>query len=107
MSAGLLFAAAALLISRLLAPTSKNAAKGEAYECGVPTKGPAWMQFRIGYYLFALLFLLFDVEVVFLFPWAVVVKEVGMLAFVEVLFFLTVLFLGLLYAWRKGVLKWM
>ena len=103
---GLLFAGGGILISKLLAPSSKNSQKGEAYECGVPTEGKSWIQFKVGYYLFALIFLIFDVEVVFLFPWAVVLREVGMVAFIEVLIFVFILFLGLIYAWKKGALKW-
>ncbi len=80
--------------------------KEETYECGVPTRGRSWMQFRAGYYLFALLFLMFDVEAVFLFPWAVIANEMGMAALYTVLFFLVVLTLGLAYAWKKGALEW-
>ena len=97
---------AALLIALWLAPRSTNPLKGEVYECGIPTRGTSWMQFRVGYYLFAILFLMFDVETVFLFPWAVVVRELGIQALVNVLFFLVVLVLGLAYAWRKGALEW-
>lgn len=106
-AAGVSFGIVALTISKILAPSSKNAQKGDAYECGIPSSGPAWVQFRIGYYVFALLFLLFDVEVVFLFPWAVAAKEMGMAALVDILIFMVIMFLGLLYAWKKGVLKWM
>ncbi len=80
--------------------------KGEAYECGIPTRGRSWMQFKVGYYLFAILFLMFDVETVFLFSWAVVVQELGVYGLVSILFFLVVLILGLAYAWRKGALEW-
>lgn len=104
--AGLLFAGGSILVSKLLAPSSKNPQKGEAYECGIPTVGTTWVQFNIGYYLFALLFLIFDIEIVFLFPWAVVVKKLGLFAFVEILIFLFIIFLGLLYAWKKKALKW-
>ncbi len=64
------------------------------------------MQFKVGYYLFAILFLIFDVETVFIFPWAVVMKKIGMAAFVEILIFFAILGLGLLYAWKKKALKW-
>ena len=89
-----------------LSPRSYNHLKEETYECGVPTRGRSWMQFRAGYYLFALLFLMFDVEAVFLFPWAVIANEMGMAALYTVLFFLVVLTLGLAYAWKKGALEW-
>ncbi|MES2620878.1 MAG: NADH-quinone oxidoreductase subunit A [Bacteroidota bacterium] len=103
---GLVFAGGALLLSRVITPGSKNSQKGEAYECGVETVGQSWIQFNVGYYLFALIFLIFDVELVFLYPWAVVVKNVGMLALIEVVIFLFILFLGFLYAHKKGALKW-
>ena len=101
--------AVALGIARAVSPRSYNPQKGEAYECGIPTRGRrgrSWMQFRVGYYLFAILFLMFDVETVFLFSWAVVVQELGVYGLVSILFFLVVLILGLAYAWRKGALEW-
>ena len=70
------------------------------------SRGKSWMQFRVGYYLFAILFLMFDVETVFLFPWAVVVRDMGVQALISVIFFLVILVLGLAYAWRKGALEW-
>ena len=77
-----------------------------AYECGIPTRGTSWMQFKAGYYLFAILFLMFDVETVFLFPWAVIVRDLGIAGLMSVLFFLVILAFGLAYAWRKGALEW-
>lgn len=103
---GALFCGMGILVSKWLAPTSINSQKLEAYECGVPTEGSSWIQYNVGYYLFALIFLVFDVEIVFLFPWAVVVRDLGLIAFIEILIFITILFLGLLYAWRTGALKW-
>lgn len=97
---------AALGIARLISPRSFNKQKGEAYECGIPTRGTSWMQFKVGYYLFAILFLMFDVEAVFLFPWAVTVRELGVTALTSVLFFIIILALGLAYAWKKGALEW-
>ena len=91
---------AALTISKLIAPRSFNPQKGEPYECGIPTRGQSWVQFKAGYYLFAILFLMFDIETVN------VVNEVGAYALVCVSFFLLVLILGLAYAWRKGALEW-
>jgi NADH-quinone oxidoreductase subunit A len=96
----------AILFSMYMAPTSSNLAKFEPYECGIPTKGITWLQFNVGYYLFAILFLIFDVETVFLFPWAVVMKELGMVAFVEIILFFFILVLGLAYAWKKKALVW-
>lgn len=102
----LVLVAAALIIARLLAPRSTNPLKGEPYECGIPTRGTSWLQFKVGYYLFALLFLVFDVETVMLFPWAVIMKQLGVDGLILVGFFLVVLTLGLAYAWRKGALEW-
>ncbi len=103
---GIVFAVGGILLSKALAKTSTNPQKGETYECGIPTSGTSFIQFNVGYYLFALVFLVFDVELVFMYPWAVVVKDIGMLAFVEILIFMFILFMGLLYAWKKGALKW-
>ena len=80
--------------------------KSEPYECGIPTRGPTWIQFDVGYYLFAIIYLIFDVETVFLFPWAVVMREIGLTAFVEVFIFLGILGLGLVYVWKKKALIW-
>ena len=96
----------ALGVARIVSPRSYNRQKGEAYECGIPTRGRSWMQFRVGYYLFAILFLMFEVETVFLFPWAVTVRQLGPQALTGILFFFFVLVLGLAYAWRKGALEW-
>ena len=96
----------AIVFSSLAAPSSLNPAKSEPYECGIPTEGPAWIQFNIGYYLFAIIYLIFDVETVFLFPWATVMRNVGMRAFVEIIIFFFILGIGLLYAWKKKALRW-
>ena len=96
----------ALGVARIVSPRSYNRQKGEAYECGIPTRGRSWMQFKAGYYLFAILFLMFDVEAVFLFPWAVTVQDAGIDGLINILFFMVILILGLAYAWRKGVLEW-
>ena len=103
---GLGFVGLVTVLARLLAPRSFNPQKEDPFECGIPTRGRSWMQFRIGYYLFAILFLMFDVETMFLFPWAVVMKSLGLMGLMVVGFFLFVLVLGLAYAWRKGALKW-
>jgi len=97
---------AALIIAKLLAPHSTNANKGQPYECGIPTRGASWMQFHVGYYLFAILYLVFDIETVLLFPWAVIVKDLGINALICGTFFLFILTLGLAYAWKKGALEW-
>ena len=98
--------ALAIGIAKAIAPRSYNPQKGEAYECGIPTRGKSWMQFKVGYYLFAILFLMFDVETVFLFAWAVVVLDLGLYGLASVLFFIIILALGLAYAWKKGALEW-
>lgn len=98
--------AAAYVIAKLIGPRSYNKVKGEPFECGIPTRGSSWIPVHVGYYLFAILFLMFDVETVFLYPWAVVVKEFGAMALASIGFFLLVLVFGLAYAWRKGALEW-
>lgn len=98
--------AVAMGIARNISPRSFNPQKGEAYECGIPTRGKSWMQFKVGYYLFAILFLMFDVETVFLFPWATIVRDLGVYGLVSIIFFLVILVLGLAYAWKKGALEW-
>jgi NADH-quinone oxidoreductase subunit A len=103
---GIVLVVAGLGMAILLSPKSFNPQKGEPYECGIPTHGTSWMQFKAGYYLYAILYLLFDVEAAFLFPWATVVRELGTPALSSIIFFIVILALGLAYAWRKGVLKW-
>ena len=105
--AAVAFSGIAILISRVVLKATKNPQKLQPYECGIETKGKTWIQFNVGYYLFALIFLVFDVELVFLYPWAVVAKGMGWMAFVEIVVFLFILFMGFLYAHKKGALKWM
>lgn len=96
-----------LLLNRLIAPRVYREEKYLTYECGVDPVGGGWSQSTVRYYIFALLFVIFDVEAVFLFPWAVVFERLGMFAFVEMMIFVFILALGLLYAWRKKVLDWL
>lgn len=96
----------AMWIAGLISPKSFNPQKGEPYECGIPTRGESMSQFRVGYYLYAILFLMFDVETVFLFPWAVQMKQLGVSGIVSIAVFFGILVLGLVYAWRKGALEW-
>ncbi|MDO5075457.1 MAG: NADH-quinone oxidoreductase subunit A [Bacteroidales bacterium] len=103
---GLGFVGLVTVLAKLLAPRSYNPQKEDPFECGIPTRGRSWMQFRVGYYLFAILFLMFDVETMFLFPWAVVAGSLGTAALLSIAFFLIILVLGLAYAWRKGALEW-
>lgn len=109
---GIVFAAISMWMSWALRPTHRRGGdKTEPYECGEIPFGNAWKQFRVGYYIFALVFVIFDVEAVFIFPWA---KELlnlkrmhlGVFAFAEMMAFIGILLVGLLYAWRKGVLRW-
>ena len=101
-----MFAGLAIGMGKLLSIKKFNFEKGQAYECGIETQGTTWVQLNVGYYLFSLVFLIFDVEIVFMYPWAVVFKEIGMIAFVEILVFTLFLFLGLLYAFKKKALAW-
>ncbi len=103
---GLLIGIAAITFSSLLRPSKPTAQKLQVYECGELPTGTPWMQFNNRFYTVALVFLLFDVEVVFLFPWAVVFKSLGLFAFVEMFVFVGILALGLAYAWAKGDLDW-
>lgn len=96
----------AYVVAKLIGPRSYNKLKGEPFECGIPTHGSSWLPMNVGYYLFAILFLMFDVETVFLYPWAVVVKTLGAGGLLTIGFFLLVLVFGLAYAWRKGALEW-
>ena len=88
---GIALVIAGLGIALLISPSSNNAQKREAYESGIPTRGTSWMQFKVGYYLFAIMYLMFDVETVFLFPWATVVRSFGISGLVSILFFLLIL----------------
>ena len=105
--AAIAFSGIAILVSKLVLKPTTNKQKGEPYERGIPTQGKTWTQLNVGYYLFALIFLIFDVELVFLFPWAVVAKGMGWIALVEIVIFFFILFMGFLYAHKKGALKWM
>ncbi len=95
-----------LLIQKLVAPNNPNPDKLATYECGEESEGSAWVQFNIRFYVVALIFLIFDVEVVFLFPWAVVFNDLGLLAFVEMAIFLVILLIGLAYVWKRSDLDW-
>jgi NADH:ubiquinone oxidoreductase subunit 3 (subunit A) len=101
----------AILVSFLLGlfkirPRVPNSVKLDTYECGVETEGPSWIQFHVGYYVFALLFVVFDIEAIFLYPWAVAFRHTVVFGFVEAVVFIGILFLGLIYAWRKNALVW-
>lgn len=96
----------ALTASKLLRPSNRGPERRTTYESGMEPVGGAWIQFNIRYYMFALVFVIFDVETVFLYPWAVAFHRLGVLAFIEALIFIAILVVGLVYAWRKGALEW-
>ena len=101
-----LFPIIAILIPRLIAPRKSNPLKTDTYECGIETVGDTWVQFKVQYYIFALVFLVFDVELVFLYPWAVAFDNLTIYAVLEGILFILILVSGLLYIWRKGALEW-
>jgi NADH-quinone oxidoreductase subunit A len=102
----IVFAIAPLIIAAVIAPRKRSLAKSDTYECGVRTYGETWVRFRIQYYIYALMFVVFDIEAVFLFPWAVSYADLGTFALIEMIIFLVILAVGLAYAWAKGVLRW-
>jgi NADH:ubiquinone oxidoreductase subunit 3 (subunit A) len=104
--AGFILVATALIATRVLAPFAPERAKGVSYECGMLPIGRNWAQVHVRYYILAILFLIFDVETVFIFPWAVRFIDAPDYVFYEMLVFIAVLALGLAYAWRRGVLEW-
>lgn len=106
MAVGIIFVIGGFVGNWLLRPSKPSKKKAAIYECGELPISNSWIQFNVRYYLFALIFVIFDVEVVFLFPWAVVFNSFGLIAFVEMMIFIAILILGLIYAWRKGILKW-
>src|SRR5437016_2153154 len=103
---GTFFAFFSLFLSWLVRARGNDPIFRTTYECGPETIGSAFGQLNVRFYLFALLFVLFDVETLFIYPWAVTYKTLGMTGFVEMVAFISVLFLGLIYTWRKGGLKW-
>lgn len=109
---GILFVAITLVASFLFRPYKPQGEKLNTYECGEVPFGPAWLQFRVGYYIYALIFLVFDVEAAFVFPWAAGLmnfsrtRTLALLGLVDMLIFVGVLLIGLIYAWKKGVLQW-
>lgn len=102
----LIFPFIGFLFAKIIRPRKPNPVKQATYECGLETIGETWVQFRVQYYLYALVFVLFDVEAVFLFPWAVSINQLGLYALVEMFIFLGLLIAGLAYAWKKGALRW-
>jgi NADH:ubiquinone oxidoreductase subunit 3 (subunit A) len=103
---GALVPSAAIVTSWILSPKKPNHIKQSTYECGMETVGENWVQFKAQYYVFALVFLVFDVETVFLFPWAVSLGKLSLYAVFEGIVFILILIAGLVFAWRKGMLEW-
>lgn len=95
-----------IVLAGILGPRRPNRIKNDTYECGVETIGDAWVQFKVQYYLYALVFLVFDIEMLFLFPWAAAYNQLPLFAFVVMAGFVLILAVGLVYAWRKGALEW-
>jgi NADH:ubiquinone oxidoreductase subunit 3 (subunit A) len=106
LAAGFVFVIVAMTVVNLLAPHSRTKEKLQTYESGETPIGNAWVQYPLGFYIFALLFVAFDVDIVFIISWAIVFKQLSFFGFFEILFFIVVLALGLVYAWRKGVVRW-
>ena len=100
------FGVAPIILAKFVAPKKPGLTKQAPYECGLESEGDPWIQFRVQYYVYALLFVVFDVEVVFLYPWALVWKGLGPVVFAEMVLFIAILAVGLIYAWKKGVLEW-
>ncbi|WP_066176194.1 NADH-quinone oxidoreductase subunit A [Bacillus marinisedimentorum] len=103
---GVLLPVVALSFGTLLRPSAPNEKKQETYESGIEPVGDSRVQFNVRYYIFALMFVIFDVETVFLYPWAVAYDKLGIFALIEMLIFVIMLIIGLVYAWKKKVLKW-
>jgi NADH-quinone oxidoreductase subunit A len=100
------FVATVLMLARLISPGRRSSTKAQTYETGETTVTDPWRPFPVRYYVFALLFLIFDVEAAFLYPWAVIYRDLGVYGFVEMVIFVSILAVGLIYAWKKGALKW-
>lgn len=103
---GILFVAVSLLLARLIRPAEPNVVKMSNYECGEEPIGFSWINFNVRFYIIALIFVIFDVEVLFLFPWALVFKATGWIAFWDVLIFIVILLVGFAYVWKMGDLSW-
>ncbi|PJF35464.1 MAG: NADH-quinone oxidoreductase subunit A [Candidatus Thermofonsia Clade 1 bacterium] len=103
----LILPAVPIVLAQLLNPKRPSKIKRQTYECGIETVGDAWVQFKVQYYLYALIFLIFDIEMLFLFPWAVAYNQLGLFALIAMAGFVGILGVALIYAWRKGALEWL
>ena len=101
-----IFPAAPVFLNQLLGPKKPNPIKQQTYECGIETVGSSWVQFKVQYYIYALVFVIFDIEAVFLFPIAAAYDQLALFAIVEVVLFVVLLAMGLAYAWGRGALEW-
>jgi len=106
LAAGFVFVIIATSLANVLAPHNKTKEKLQTYESGETPIGSARVQYPLGFYIFALLFVAFDVDIVFIIAWAIIFKQLSLFGFFEIAFFIVVLVLGLIYAWRKGVTRW-
>lgn len=95
-----------IVLAQFVAPKKPSKLKNASYECGLEASGDSWIQFRVQYYIYALIFVIFDIEAIFIYPWAVAFKQLGFFAFVEMILFIAILAVGLVYAWKKKVLEW-
>ncbi|MBE2222252.1 MAG: NADH-quinone oxidoreductase subunit A [Anaerolineae bacterium] len=101
-----IFPAAPVILNHLLGPRKPNPIKQQTYECGIETVGDSWVQFKVQYYIYALVFVIFDIEAVFLFPIASAYDQLGLFAIIETVIFVVLLAMGLAYAWGRGALEW-
>ena len=100
------FAAIPMVLAAFVRPSRPNAVKLATYECGMETIGPTWIQYHVGFYIYALVFVIFDVETVFFYPWAMAYGQLGLFALLEMIVFIAILAVGLVYALKKRVLRW-
>ena len=105
-AAGFIFVIVTMVASNILAPRTRTKEKLQTYESGESPIGSAWVQYPLAFYIFALLFVAFDVDIVFIISWAVIFQQLGLFGYVEIVFFILTLAIGLVYAWRKGVIRW-
>ncbi|UWG96337.1 NADH-quinone oxidoreductase subunit A [Dehalobacter sp. DCM] len=104
---GIIFPIILLWAQKLLSPNNPTPAKLLTYECGLDTQGDTWIRFKLSYFMYALIFVIFDVETIFLYPWAMQFKNMGVFGIVEMVIFMAILILGFAYAWKEGALEWM
>jgi NADH:ubiquinone oxidoreductase subunit 3 (subunit A) len=106
LAAGFIFVIVTMTLVSIISPHKRTKEKLQTYESGETPIGSAWVQYPLGFYIFALLFVAFDVDIVFIISWAVIFKQLSLFGFFEILIFIIILALGLAYAWRKGVIRW-